>query len=76
MGGQQLYTFIVKGEPVSLFADRHMAAGRIEITWNGIDEEGRAAASGVYFYYLIAGDFVQTKKMALFVMQGLDRIEF
>ena len=37
------------------------SVGTFEITWNAENHP-----SGVYFYSLQAGDFVQTKKMILF----------
>jgi hypothetical protein len=34
-------------------------------TWDGRNDAGQSVSSGVYFYKLVAGDYVQTKKMVL-----------
>jgi len=40
-------------------------AGRYDVVWDGHDNRGEPVASGVYFYRLVAGQFVQTRKMVL-----------
>jgi hypothetical protein len=35
------------------------------VRWNGLNENGRPVSSGVYFYRLSAGDFMQAKKIVL-----------
>ncbi len=35
------------------------------VEWRGVDGQGRAVDSGVYFYRLIVGDEIISRKMAL-----------
>ena len=50
----------------TLYSGEPLTAGLYRIPWNGRDDEGRPAASGVYLYQLIAGtDFTAVGRMAL-----------
>ena len=60
-----LSIFNVKGELVSTVADRRMSEGHKEFTWRGVDDRGAAVSSGMYFYRIVTGEFVQTRKMVL-----------
>jgi hypothetical protein len=53
------------GRLVRTLVDRRMPAGDHTAVWNGIDDRGRAAASGVYFCRLEAERFTKTEKMVL-----------
>jgi hypothetical protein len=55
----------VMGRCVRTLVDEHRAAGPWSVQWNGDDDRGQRVASGVYFYRMSAGEFVQTKKMVL-----------
>lgn len=56
----KLEVYNVMGQQVVTIVDRFMEAGRHSVTF-----DGRAVASGVYFYRLEAGVFIETKKMVL-----------
>lgn len=57
--------FNVLGQTVRVLADEEMAAGMQRVSWDGRDDNGSAAASGVYFYRISANNFTDTKKMTL-----------
>ena len=60
-----LSVYSVRGELITTLVDQHVTGGRKEVTWNTKDNRCRPVSSGIYFYRLVAGDFVQTKKMVL-----------
>jgi hypothetical protein len=55
----------VLGDLVKTLADQVFAPGTIAITWDGTDNNGSKAASGMYIYRLRAGSFSAAKKMAM-----------
>ncbi|HXV12710.1 MAG TPA: choice-of-anchor D domain-containing protein [Candidatus Krumholzibacteria bacterium] len=61
----RLAIYDVRGREVRALIDANQPSGSHEVRWDGRDARGVPAASGVYFYRLSAGDFVQTKKMVL-----------
>jgi len=61
----ELAVFNVSGQRVVTLLSRNMNAGAVIVTWDGKDHNGAAVSSGVYFYRLIAGAEVQTRKMVL-----------
>ncbi len=61
-----LTVFDITGrEVVRLIDNQRHSAGRYDMMWNGLNASGEKAASGLYFYKIIAGDFQQTHKMML-----------
>jgi len=64
-GHISLRIYDTAGRLVRTVIDESRPAGRYEVGWNGSDDNGAPAASGVYFYRLRAGDFLETKKMVL-----------
>jgi len=64
-GDVTLAIYNVLGQSVRTFSEEGMEAGQHTIQWDGSDNNGNAAASGIYFYRIQANDFVATKKMTL-----------
>jgi hypothetical protein len=60
-----LNIFNITGQKVATLADGHFEAGRYNIIWNGIDNNGKVVSSGVYFYRLQAGSEVKSNKMTM-----------
>jgi len=56
----RLTVYNALGQKVRTLVDREQAAGTYRVTFNGND-----LASGVYYYQLQAGSFIQTRKMLL-----------
>ncbi|MCH8019857.1 T9SS type A sorting domain-containing protein [candidate division KSB1 bacterium] len=52
-------------EVVTLLSAEQREAGYHVISWGGRDRDGSSVASGLYFYQIISGKFVQTRKMLL-----------
>ena len=57
--------FNILGQKVKTIERGNLDAGRYTVVWNGTNEGGSRVASGVYFYRILAGDYVHTMKMVL-----------
>ena len=44
---------------------RHLNLGMKSAYWDGNNDLGERIASGIYFYYLTAGDYAATRKMVV-----------
>jgi hypothetical protein len=61
-----LRVFDLSGRLVRVLVDGEIVAGGSnEAVWNGRDDSGRQVASGTYFYRLEAGEYSETRRMAL-----------
>lgn len=58
-----LRVFDVQGRLVKTVAKARFEAGRYSVDWNGLNEQGQAVTSGVYFYRLTAGKDEATRKL-------------
>lgn len=56
----QIRVFNVLGREIEILVNEEKPAGTYEVAWNAID-----LPSGVYFYQMRTGKFIQTKKMIL-----------
>lgn len=64
-GAVRLAVYDVQGRRVAILAEGQYGAGDFATIWNGINAEGRAVASGVYFARLEMGDLSITRRMVL-----------
>jgi len=61
-GKVKLDIYNIKGQLVKTLADDSKDAGRYSLKWNGLDDNGIPASSGVYFYRLTTDGKTLTKK--------------
>jgi hypothetical protein len=65
-GQVSLKIYDVSGQLVRTLVDEVQSPGAVEsVRWNGLNNDGQAVSSGVYFYKLVTKDYAQTKKMVL-----------
>jgi spore coat protein A len=61
----RLELYDMKGQLVGVLADGTFPAGQHKMVWDGNGANGVPAANGIYFYKLIAGEQIITKRMSL-----------
>jgi hypothetical protein len=61
----KLEIYNLLGQKVVTLFDGELQAGNRQIPWDGKNYKGELVSSGIYFYRLQAGDFVDAKKMIL-----------
>jgi len=64
-GHATLEIYNIMGQRMAMLKDEFLAAGQYSVIWDGRDEYGSVVASGMYFYRLRAGRFLETRKMVL-----------
>jgi FlgD Ig-like domain len=58
-----LKVYDILGNEIATLVNEEKPAGEYEVEFNGHSDEGQNLPSGVYFYQLKSGNFIQTKKM-------------
>ena len=64
-GSVRLDIYNIKGQLVRTLVNDHKTAGSHSVIWDGKDDNGRAASTGVYFYRMVTPDKVLTNKMLM-----------
>jgi hypothetical protein len=64
-GDISLEIYDIMGNRVKTLVEEYRAAGSYKVIWDGNNDSGEKAASGLYLYKLKAGDQVITKKMIM-----------
>jgi len=60
-----IVVFDVLGREIKTLVDGISPAGVHDVVWNGLDNFGRQAATGVYFYRIKTEKYSQIRKMIL-----------
>jgi hypothetical protein len=65
VGGVRLAVYNVNGQVVRTLVDDAVGRGRYELTWDGCDDRGKTAATGVYFARLEVDGRCESQKVML-----------
>ncbi len=57
--------YSITGQIVKTLVDANQNADVYKVVWDGTNNSGTKVSSGVYFYRIAAGKFVQVKKLLL-----------
>jgi len=60
-----LKVFDVLGKEIKTLINKDQSSGTYEVVWNGDDDLGNKVSTGIYFYRISSGNFIETKKMML-----------
>jgi hypothetical protein len=59
----RLYIFNSTGQLIRTLVDDMQENGVYRVVWDGLNSQGKEVSSGVYFYQIKSGNFVQTNKL-------------
>lgn len=61
----KIVIFDIMGREIKTLVNTKLVIGKYEVDWDGSNNAGNSVSSGVYFYKIIAGSYVDTKKMIM-----------
>ncbi|MCY3870770.1 MAG: T9SS type A sorting domain-containing protein [Gemmatimonadetes bacterium] len=61
----KLVIYNVLGQEIRTLVNAFKPAGHYRVVWNSKDDFGRSVSSGIYFYQITAGEFLDTRKMLI-----------
>lgn len=64
-GPVRLAVYNLLGQQIATLVNAHQAIGNHQAVWNGQDDGGRPAPSGMYIYRIETADFAQARRMLL-----------
>jgi flagellar hook assembly protein FlgD len=64
-GKVRLDVFDLQGRLVKILKSEELGSGPHEVQWDRRDKAGERVNPGIYFYRLIVGEFIDTKKMVV-----------
>lgn len=57
--------FDITGRIIKTLVAQHQDAGYKSVMWDGTNDNGKTVSTGVYIYKILAGNFIDSKKMLL-----------
>jgi flagellar hook assembly protein FlgD len=64
-GNVSVIVYNIMGKQIRALVHESKVAGYYKAAWNGRDDQGKAAPSGIYFIRMQSGDFNKVRKVML-----------
>jgi len=61
----ELKVYDINGRNIATLVNENKESGYYQVKWNIRNVSEKHLANGVYFYRLVAGEFIKTKKMVI-----------
>jgi hypothetical protein len=61
----KIVIYNILGQKVRILKDEMEQSGHKTVIWDGKDDSGNEVSSGIYFYRIVAGDFIKSMKMLM-----------